>query len=289
MSFIDLHCHSYYSDGSLGPKDLLKRATERGVKVLALTDHDTTDGLAEAQEIADKLDLMLINGVELSCRHQSRDFHVVGLNIDPDNKTLQSGLARLKAIRQERATSMREKFSDRGLDDVNKRACELAHKGQLTRTHFALALIECGYCHDMQQAFKGWLGHGKSCYVQAQWAEMAEAIAWINEAGGQAILAHPQRYKLTRTRLLRLLSDFRELGGQGLEVSCGNISPQALDASASLARETGLLASVGSDFHHPDRPWNELGRLKPLPEDLKPVWNAWNLPDNVDTDLQVSV
>lgn len=269
---IDLHSHSNASDGQLSPTALVELAASNAVKVLALTDHDTTAGLAEARSAAKRHDLQLINGVEISVIWQRRTLHIVGLGIDPDNSDLSQGLAGLQQQRQARAERMAEKLEKLGLQNAYARAQADAAGGQVTRTHFARLLLRDGLCKDMQQAFKKYLGNGKPGYVSMQWTELEEGIRWIHAAGGLAVLAHPMLYQQTAAWRRRMVAAFKEAGGDGLEVCCGRSSADHILTSTKDALAHDLMGSVGSDFHSPEQRWLKLGRVAPLPSTITPIW-----------------
>lgn len=272
----DLHAHSSASDGAYAPTELVRHAHAAGVTHLALSDHDCTDGLAEAQAEALVCGLKLIPAVEISTTWHGKSIHVVGLNIAADHPELQEGLARLQATRQSRAVEMGRRLEKAGIAGGYEAAAELAGTGMITRTHFARHIAALGLAGSVREVFDRYLVHGKPGYVPTQWATLAEAVAWIRQAGGIAVVAHPQRYKLTSTWLGRLLIEFKLAGGQAIEVVSGPSNLGEIQSSASAARRNGLLASVGSDFHSPDHSWIKLGRLAALPEDLTPVWSLWD-------------
>jgi len=275
---VDLHSHSYYSDGTLSPADLIRRAHDNRVNVLALTDHDETKGLNEAQTVADELGLQLINGVEISISwDRNQTIHIVGLNIDPENQALQAGLLLIRKERVRRAKKIAEKLEKTGIEDVWQKVTEKAGFEAVTRTHFARFLLENGYAKDMQHCFKKYLGRKGRAYVNGQWLPMLDAVGWIISAGGQAVIAHPTRYKLTKSKLERLVTDFKACGGVGLEVVAQRYSEKEKSDMASLARRYELFASVGSDFHNPGNPYVELGRGLSLPEGCKPIWREWDI------------
>lgn len=271
----DLHLHSHYSDGTLAPSALIECAHRAGVDVLALTDHDCTDGLAEAATAARACGMQLIPGVELSTTWQQLTVHVIGLGIRADDATLQRGLAQLVERRRERAHAISDKLERRRIHDAFAGASALAGGAIIGRTHFARFLVRQGYVASMGQAFKQYLVRGGAAYVPAQWITLEQAVAWIRDAGGQAVIAHPLRYKVSNGKLRKLLAEFKACGGAAIEVVCGGQAPAATAHSAALAREFDLAASVGSDFHGPDQPWIEPGRLAPLPETCVPVWRNW--------------
>lgn len=272
----DLHCHSTASDGALSPTDLVARAVQQGVNVLALTDHDTVDGLAEARSQANVLNLRLINGIELSCTHLNQCLHIVGLNIDPTNWVLQSGLEKQQTLRSERAVKIADKLAKKGIPDVYAQVLAAANGGEITRTHFAEYLLQKAYVESMQQAFDRYLNKGKPAYVSTTWASLEEVVAWIVAAGGVAVLAHPLRYKLSCKWMNRALDVFKQAGGQGIEVVNGRGGIDEMRLAQQMAEHHQLFASVGSDFHAPDSPYLELGRLAELPPKLKPVWSLFD-------------
>ena len=271
----DLHSHSTASDGTLSPVELVTRAAQQGVDVLALTDHDVTDGLHDALATAATLGITLLPGVEISVTWQAKTIHIVGLGIDHTNTVLQQGLAAMRTFRDWRAEEMGRRLEKRGIENAYVGASAYAKGAILSRTHFARYLVERGYAKDIGQVFKKFLTHGKPGYVAGEWATLSDALHWIHSAGGQAVIAHPARYKLTATRLRQLLSEFKQQGGAAIEVVSGSHSRNDYFAMANYAREFDLLASAGSDYHGPEQVWLELGKLPPLPAGCKPVWDGW--------------
>lgn len=271
----DLHSHSTASDGTLSPAELVTRAAQQGVDVLALTDHDVTDGLNEALAAAAPLAITLLPGVEVSVTWQGKTIHIVGLGIDHTHTVLQQGLARMRAFRDWRAGEMARRLERHGVDNAYAGARAYASGAILSRTHFARYLIERGHAGDMGQVFKRYLTQGKPGYVPGEWATLSDALHWINSAGGQAVIAHPARYKLGAARLRQLLGEFKQHGGAAIEVVSGSHSRDDYHAMANYASEFGLLSSCGSDYHGPEQPWLELGRLPPLPKICVPVWSGW--------------
>lgn len=271
---IDLHSHSTASDGRLRPAALVARAAAQGVTTLALTDHDTTAGVPEAAAAAREAGIRLVPGVEISTTWARRDFHIVGLGVDTDHSGLQAALAEIRALRGQRARAIGDKLARHGMPGAHAGASALAGDAAVTRSHYASWLVAQGHVDTPNEAFHKWLRKSKPAGVSVRWLDMGEAVARIREAGGVAVLAHPLAYKLTGAWMRRVLGAFREAGGEAMEVACGT-RPQSVDVArlAEWARRYQLLASQGSDFHHPDNPWLELGRLPPLPQDLTPVWN----------------
>jgi predicted metal-dependent phosphoesterase TrpH len=279
----DLHTHSHYSDGQLPPAELVVRAAANGVEVLSLTDHDVTDGLPEARRAAESAGLTLIPGVEISVTWGHQTVHVVGLRIDVSNPSLQGGLQRLRDFRVWRAEEIGRRLDKAGIEGATAAARALAPRGLVSRTHFAQFLVAAGHAPDLRRVFKKFLVHGKPGHVPGQWAGLDEAVGWIRGAGGQAVLAHPARYHLTATRLRKLLGEFRECGGDGLEVVCGSHSRDDAYRFAQLAKTYDLLASAGSDYHGPQNHYMDLGPLPPLPDGCTPVWQAWETETAAET------
>jgi predicted metal-dependent phosphoesterase TrpH len=271
----DLHSHSTASDGALPPVDLVRRAHQQGVTVLALTDHDTVAGLAEARQAASTLGLRLIDGIELSASYQSQCLHIVGLNINPQHSALMNGIARQQSIRGERAKKIAEKLEKKRIPGAYQAVTQAAGDGEITRSHFADFLLANRYVATQQEAFDRYLSKGKPAYVPTVWAGLEEVVDWIKAAGGIAVLAHPMRYKLSAKFMNRALAAFKQAGGQGIEVVTGRAGEDEIRFSRQYADKHQLYASVGSDFHNPDNQWLELGRLAELPVGLVPVWSLF--------------
>jgi len=274
-SHIDLHCHTLASDGQLTPSAVVERAHENGVKILAITDHDTLDGLAEARESAGQRDIELISGVEFSSAWQGMGVHLVGLNLEETSVSLQKALSKQMMLRMERAQAIGSKLAKAGLPGLFEKAQELAGNSVLGRPHFASAMVDMGIVQNHKKAFKKYLGAGKLGDVNCQWPKIQEIVATIVGAGGNAVLAHPGNYKMSYRKLRRLIDEFKEAGGHAIEVVSGL---QHEDLTASLARaanESQLLASIGSDFHGPPQNWHDLGRCSPLPSQCMPLWETW--------------
>jgi predicted metal-dependent phosphoesterase TrpH len=271
----DLHTHSLRSDGTLTPAELVTRAHAVGIDVLALTDHDVTDGIAEARTAAAPLGMTLIAGVEISVTWRNQTLHILGLNVDIVHSSLQQGLSRLREFRQWRAVEIGRRLQKKRIEGAYEGATRLARGTIVSRTHFARFLVEQGYVRGMQQAFRQFLLRGKPGHVPGQWAGLDEAVGWIRSAGGRAVVAHPARYKLSAGKMRQLLGEFRECGGEALEVVSGSHSPEANRQYAGIAVEQGFFASAGSDYHGPEKTWMDLGRLPALPADCTPVWHDW--------------
>jgi predicted metal-dependent phosphoesterase TrpH len=274
-TLIDLHAHSTASDGSLTPSELMQRAKAAGVRVMALTDHDTLSGLAEAAQQAAELGIGFVPGVEVSVTWQGTTVHIVGLGVDHSSDVLQRGLDGLREFRDWRAEEIGRRLGRVGISDAFERAREFSNGVLISRTHFARFLVDAGHCSDIRSVFRKYLVPGKPGFVAGQWAELEDAVRWIRAAGGQAVIAHPARYKMTRTRLRRLADAFVAAGGEGLEVVSGSHSRDEYFSMAQLSRDFGLAASAGSDYHGPEHPWIELGRLPDLPPGCRAVWKNW--------------
>jgi hypothetical protein len=275
---IDLHCHSTASDGALAPEELVQRAAEQGVTHLALTDHDTINGLEPARQAAAGHGMTLVNGTELSCVWRSQTIHIVGLDFDHEDADFLAALARQHDNRWQRARLIADKLSKLKVDGLLEKATAHAGGDVPGRPHFARVLIDEGVVSRMDAAFKRYLGTGKPGDVKACWPELDEVVGWIERAGGISVLAHPRKYKLTATKLRELTADFRRAGGRGIEVSVSGQSSGDLGFVAELARREKLLASQGSDFHFPGAPWCELGKITKMPEGLEPVWHHFKPP-----------
>ncbi len=271
----DLHTHSTASDGTMSPKDLVGRAKQADVSVLALTDHDSIEGIAEAKTEALRLGIELVPGVEISVSWGPYVIHVVGLGVDPECELLQRSLSRQRELRKERAREMGRRLDKSGIGDAYDGAMALCNGRLISRTHFARFLVDRGYVDDTAKVFKKYLVPGKPGYVPGSWASLEEVVAWIKAAGGQSVIAHPARYPFTRTKLRTLFDDFKELGGDAIEVVSGNYTRDNCFTMARHAIDFGLMGSVGSDFHGPEHSRLEIGRMLDLPEGVTPIWHDW--------------
>ncbi len=276
MENYDLHNHSTRSDGLLSPTQLIELAARTGVDSIALTDHDTTDGLAEARIAAERLGIGFVNGVEISVSWGSTTLHVVGLNIDPDCPELVAGLASIREGRLTRAQGIGEALGRIGFEGAFEAALALAENDSMvSRTHFARHLVERGAVRDIQQAFDKYLATGKPAYQPHRWATLENAISWIRAAGGIAVLAHPGRYDLKPMMREAMLDDFQRYGGEAIEVITGSHRPEQYLIWQRVALEHGFMASRGADYHGPGESPCEPGKLPPLPPSLTPVWSKW--------------
>lgn len=275
---IDLHSHTKASDGQLTPQELVGRAENRQVNILAITDHDTVDGLAIAhQYIKDNaLKLTLINGIEITTNWLNHEIHVVGVNIDPEHPVLTDLIVTQKEKRESRAVEMGRRLEKAKLPGVYQAAKVLAGDGAITRAHFARHLVEIGAAPTFAKVFDKYLSRGNTGYVPHNWVDLHIAIDVIHQAGGQAILAHPNHYNLSNKWMRRLFTEFKQLGGDAMEVAMGQQSPQMRLQLAMWSNEYELLASQGSDFHFVGR-WRDLGKSLHLPEIAKPIWAQWDI------------
>ena len=269
----DLHCHSVVSDGTLTPEQLAARARANGVDLWSLTDHDEVGGQQRALEAARAEGLRYLTGVEVSVTFADETVHIVGLGFDHTDPRMAEGLADTRDGRGPRAIEMGEQLAKVGIPGAYEGALKYVGNPRLiSRTHFARFLVETGVCRDTSEVFRKYLVEGKPGYVPHRWARLGDAVRWITQAGGVAVVAHPARYNFSATAEYALFSEFKQHGGQGVEVVTGSHSAAEALRYAELAREFGLAASRGSDFHSPDESHVDLGRLAPLPADLTPVW-----------------
>ena len=272
---VDLHCHSTYSDGALSVKDVLDMVHVNGGKYIALTDHDSVDGIKEAREYAKALGLHFISGVEISVTWHGTLIHIVGLNIDETNPVLTENLMKLRANRFLRGQKIAEKLEKLGIHGALEGALQFCqNKDNLSRTHFSRFLVQNEYANP-GKAFDKFLAPGKPAYVQQTWASLQDAVNWIKNSGGIAVIAHPSRYKLTRTKLVKLIGEFKSYGGEGIEVISSSHSITDSQNIATLARVHGLLCSIGSDFHNLNESYCKItvGLNYPLPIGCNPVYD----------------
>ena len=275
-SKIDLHTHSNKSDGELSPNDLVTKASINGIQMLALTDHDTVSGLNDAKKAAVEENISLINGVELSTQWDNKTIHIVGLNIEAENILIIKACKKLKVLRKDRAKKISHRLSKVGIRGAYEYTKKLAVNGNITRFHFAQFLIEKNYAKNQSDVFKNYLVKSKPGYVSADWPNLNETINLINTIGGVAVIAHPLRYKITATKLCKLIDEFKECGGKAIEVITSHNISKEITTASNYAKQYNLAASIGSDFHNESVSWNRLGGLPLLPESLVPVWKLWN-------------
>ena len=274
----DLHSHTKYSDGSLSAQALIELAIEQGITHLAITDHDTVQAhlqLTENNNIYATEKIKIIKGIELSSQWNNMGVHVVGLNIDIHSTAITAAVKHQTQLRIERVKTIAKKLLQRGFPDITQGAMILAGDGQVGRPHIAQHMVDEGLVSSVGQAFNKYLGAGKVGDISSVWPDLECVVEWINAAGGVAVLAHPSRYKMTRTKRRRLMADFLDAGGQAIEVCAGNQMPGVAEEMAAVCDEFGFHASVGSDFHNPDYKWVKLGQYPSLPKACRPVWELF--------------
>ncbi|HMY96163.1 MAG TPA: PHP domain-containing protein [Pseudomonadales bacterium] len=276
---VDLHSHSTASDGALSPTALVERAHRAGVTLLALTDHDTVAGVAEATAAAEQHGeaIRVVPGIEISCHWGRCALHLIGLGIDIDHEPLLRLIEQLRRGRLRRAEILADHLRQRGIEGALLGATALAGSAAPGRVHFANWLVASGHVDTFQQAFDRHIGNEKWQEEVTHWPHLGEAIAVVKAAGGVAVLAHPHHYRLGRLQRLALVSDFSGWGGEALELGMAGQSPDAQRLWSALARQHRLGGSVGSDFHHERTPWADLGRSLPLPVDIAPIWEHQRL------------
>jgi hypothetical protein len=271
----DLHCHSVVSDGTLTPEVLATRAKANGVELWALTDHDEISGQARALAAAKAQGMQYLTGTEISVTFAGQTVHIVGLGFDHEDAGLQQGLRRTRGGRSERAHEMSQGLAQVGIHGCYEGALKYVGNPELiSRTHFARYLVESGVCADTHEVFRKYLTDGKPGFVPHRWASLKEAVQWITEAQGIAVIAHPGRYNFTANEEYAFFTEFKNHGGQGVEVVTGSHTTAEYVEYADMAKEFDLLASRGSDFHSPKESRIDLGTLPWLPGQLTPVWEA---------------
>ena len=269
---VDLHNHSYYSDGVFSPTEVVRLADEADCNLFALTDHDTTDGLAEAQQMADELSVNLVSGVEISALWRNMTIHIVGLGIDIHNDVLQKGLHYNQRLREERAKKIALGLRRAGITDALEKTQNISKTDMLTRTHFAQMLIREGYCKDMKSVFRRFLTGRKPGASRVEWRSFDEVVRWIHAAGGLAVIAHPFRYRMTQTKIKNMLIDFKEVLGDGFEVVTATSTDEEITLSNQWAKEYKLLSSCGSDYHGWSNQRIHIGNLRDLPNVENAIW-----------------
>ena len=269
---VDLHNHSYFSDGVFSPSEVVSFANEAGCNLFALTDHDTTDGIDEARQTADKLSVDLISGVEISAFWRNAPIHIIGLDIDISNDVLQKGLNYNQRLRKERAEKISLGLYRAGVKDALEKTQELSKTDMITRTHFAQMLIREGYCKDMKSVFRRFLTGKKPGAFRVEWRSFDEVVGWIHAAGGLAVIAHPFRYRMTQTKIKNMLIDFKEVMGDGVEVVTATSTEEEITLSNQWAKEYKLLSSCGSDYHGWSNQRIQIGCLRDLPSHDNAIW-----------------
>lgn len=271
----DLHCHSTVSDGTLSPEDLAARAHRNGVQLWSLTDHDEIGGQARARQAAHALGMAYLTGTEISVSFAGTTVHIVGLGFDDQSIDMLQGLARTRGGREQRARDMAADLARVGVEGAFEGALKyVGNPDLISRTHFARYIVELGLCADTYEVFRRYLTEGKPGFVEHRWANLKDAVQWITQAGGMAVIAHPGRYDFTPNEEYALFSEFKHHGGQGVEVVTGSHSAAEYVKYADMAKEFDLFASRGSDFHDPKDSRVDLGHLPDLPGQLTPVWEV---------------
>jgi 3',5'-nucleoside bisphosphate phosphatase len=269
----DLHCHSVVSDGTLTPEALAERAKKNGVELWALTDHDEIGGQHRALAAARAQGMKYLTGTEISVTFIGVTVHIVGLGFDPDDAAMKAGLQRTRGGRRERAMEMSDGLEKVGIKGAFEGALKyVGNPDLISRTHFGRFLVETGVCKDTNEVFRKYLTEGKPGFVEHRWANLKDAVTWITNGGGVAVIAHPARYKFSANEEFALFSEFKSHGGQAVEVVTGSHTAAEYVTYAATALEFGLAASRGSDFHDPAESHTDLGTLPYLPGNLKPVW-----------------
>ncbi len=269
----DLHSHSYYSDGVYSPSEVVGFADKAKCDIFSLTDHDTTDGLLEAQEKADDLALNFIPGVEISAMWKNMTIHILGLGVNINNHMLQEGLRQNQKLREERAEKIALGLRRTGIEDALEKTKSLSQANMITRTHFAQMLIREGYCKDNKAVFRRFLTGKKPGAAHVNWSGFDEVIGWINSAGGLAVIAHPFRYRMTHSKIKRMFGEFKEAFGDGVEAITAMSSEQEVNLCSTWANEINLLISSGSDYHGWPNQRIKIGLLKELQNNDNLIWN----------------
>jgi predicted metal-dependent phosphoesterase TrpH len=278
MLKVDLHCHSNVSDGVLAPAAVAAYARKGGVDAWALTDHDEVGGIKAARHAAGELGMRFVPGVEISVTWGGETVHVVGLQIDEDEPALVRGLEATRHGRDARGREIAAQLQQAGIPGAYEGALKyVGNPDLLSRTHFARYLVEIGACGSTSEVFRKYLTEGKPGYVPHRWASLADAVGWIRKAGGVPVIAHPGRYRFTPLAEGALFDEFKQLGGNAIEVVTGSHTPDQYETYAELARRYGFLASRGTDFHAPGEARVEFDKLPPLPAGLTPVWHDWDM------------
>jgi predicted metal-dependent phosphoesterase TrpH len=272
---VDLHCHSHFSDGTLSPVELVDRAIDAKIDLLALTDHDTTAGVDGLCQAALHHSIRIIKGVEISVRWKLHDIHILGLNLDIESPVLTKLLLEQHEKRAARAQQIALQLAPLGLNHIYQQACELAGHTRIGRPHFAQVLLNEGIAPNLQAAFKRYLVRGCIGFVPTAWVGIEDAITAIIQSGGVAVIAHPLKYKLTRSKLLALIECFKDAGGRGVEVVSGEMTLSDIGTLVGLCNRYDLLASSGSDFHGDTISRIKLGHQRPLPLNCKSIWEEW--------------
>jgi len=271
---VDLHVHSTYSDGSLSPELLMRKGEEQALEMMTISDHDTISGLKSIWNKRENWSFDLISGVEISTSWENKELHILGFNFDVQNDNLNQFLSEQGQLRAERAKLLFNKLQQKlKIVDVEKKIKEMTTSDIICRSHIAQLLVNEGKAVDTRRAFEKFLHKGKSLHVKSDWPNLSKVVATINQANGIAVIAHPSRYRLSNSNLCQLIHDFSQHGGKGIELSYPGIKPKQQKQLARMAKENGLWASQGTDFHHEFQHWANIRKVLPIPADMKPVWD----------------
>lgn len=273
---IDLHCHSHFSDGKLSPEELVLKAQEHHIQCLALTDHDTLAGFDLLSKAAQGTSVTVVRAVELSSRWKKYDVHILGYRME-QTADFEALILKQNTSRITRAEQIGAILQTLGVEDAYSKACQIAGHKRVGRPHFAQVLVNEGKAKDMKTAFKQYLIRGKCAYIPTPWISLQEAVEGIVNAKGQAVIAHPLKYGLTRSKLHELINEFKQYGGLGLEVVSGEMNASQIKEVAATCLRFGMLASSGSDFHSEEVSRTGLGRQQQLPANCTPIWQEWNI------------
>lgn len=273
---VDLHFHSCFSDGTLPPNELLERAINSQIDIISLTDHDTFAGVSELHNANKSLKTRVINGVEISVRWKKYDIHVLAYNFDLQNAGMNELFKKQKENRINRAYEISKNLEKFGIKDAFLKAEKYSKHGNIGRPHFAKVMLDEGVVKSLTEAFDVYLGNNKKAYVDSCWVDLLSAVAIVKNAGGDAVIAHPLKYKLTNTKLRKLICDFKDAGGEGLEVISSDLPSIDVNRLADLTVEFSLFASSGSDFHGDKISRVGLGLQKSLPKICIPIWDKWS-------------
>ena len=249
MRRIDLHTHSNRSDGTFAPTELVRLAAERDLDVVALTDHDTTDGLAEALGEGVRRGVEVIPGVEFSAEYDHTSVHVLCYWMDVEDAGLQGELGRLREDRFRRGELMVERLAELGVAVSFERVQEIAGEATIVRPHIAQAMVEAGHVPTEKEAFERWIGDGRPGHVAKHALDPVDAVALIRAAGGVCVLAHPGMWGDQSSVPDALIKRMAEAGMRGLEVDHPDHTPEAVEHYRRVAADLGLVATGGSDCH----------------------------------------
>lgn len=278
MSFIDLHIHTTASDGTFSPKEVVEEAVRRGLSVIAITDHDTTQGIPEALEAIEvyyqekdsedcqvnsdeenQEKLILVPGVEISCWYDTREVHMLGLFVDYKDSVFNGRLKGMEQERDRRNDRMIEMFHEAGIPMTLKDLKFGEEDTVVSRAHFARYLEENGYVKSREEAFKKYIGDGCPFYLTRNYISAETAVQWIHEAGGLAFLAHPYLYDFKEEKVRKMLRELKEAGLDGLEAYHSTTDNGRTNQLREYAKDLNLLVSGGSDFHGGNKPYIYMG------------------------------